>query len=60
MIFFFWFLFYFDSKKVRLEIEVVTVEKLQLYGIRFARITGDTFVYKKLAEELMADVARGV
>ena len=44
-----------------MDIEVVNIEKLDgLYGIRFARITGDTFVYKKVAEDLMSLVARGV
>jgi serine/threonine protein kinase len=48
-----------DKKsKVRLEIEVVNVEKLdRLHGIRFARLQGDTFVYKKLAEEVMSGIS---
>jgi serine/threonine protein kinase len=51
-----------DKKsKVRLEIEVVNVEKLErLHGIRFARLQGDTFVYKKLAEEVMSGISGSV
>jgi serine/threonine protein kinase len=49
-----------DKKsKVRLEIEVVNIEKLErMHGIRFARLQGDTFVYKKLAEDIMAAISK--
>jgi len=50
-----------DKKsKVRFEVEVVMVEKLEgVYGIRFARISGDSFQYKNLVTHLMEQIADG-
>jgi len=47
-----------DKKaKVRLEIEICKIDKLDgLHGIRFGRINGDTWSYKKIAEAIMEKI----